>query len=175
MIERSLSHTYVQNQQKTSWNDDPFDLKGSIAGVANMNHQRNLNDFALELVSNYAILKHDLYELELDNVPEIEQNELVRLYMEAHNRETSECVYGNDFTINSDYTCALLAMLQDDNQETRENFAEVTRKNIIIYYSEQLEDLLSKACDIFLENSMNEYGYFANLSLDHDESNWEKY
>ena len=37
----SLQQSFVLNQHKPSWNDDPFDLKGSFDGVSNLNHQKN--------------------------------------------------------------------------------------------------------------------------------------
>ncbi len=170
----SLQHNYVQNQDMSSWNDDPFDLKGTFAGVANMKRNKSIEDYAQELVSSYAKFIDGEYDLTINMLPEDEQNELARLYIESTDREVNECVYGDDFSINNPYTCALLAMLKCDCQKTREDFADVTRKNIIIYYMESLQEILDNACDSFLNNIMNEQGYFSHRDLDHGDNLWEK-
>ncbi len=162
------------NKNQASWNDDPFDLKDKFAGVAILNHERNLSNYAEELVSHYAKYVSDQYELSLDMLPEFEKNELVRLYLEYTDRDTSECVYGNDFTENSDYTCALLAMLKDDCKANREAFAEITRKNIIIYYSESLQDILDTSCKVHLDNCMEEGGYHSQIDWDNGDVVWSK-
>lgn len=155
----SLAHIDIINQQKPSWNDDPFDLKGSFAGVAKMNHQRNLEDFAQELVYLYGIKSAGNYNLQLSKLSDDDQNELVRLYLEANGRELTECVNGNDFSIENEYTCALLAMLKDDCKETREAFADITRKNILTYYSESLQNVLDEGCHDLFCHLNNEAGY----------------
>lgn len=175
MNQSSVAHAYVQNQPMSSWNDDPFNLKGSFAGVANMNHQRNLTNYAEELVAHYAKYECEQYELTLDMVPEDEQNELVRLFLESTGRELTECVNGNDFSIDNDYTCALLAMLKDNNTETQAHFAQVTRNNIITYYKDSLEETLTQACDSYLHASMNEAGYYANQDREHGDIVWGKF
>jgi hypothetical protein len=164
----SLSHNNIQNQQDSSWNDDPFDLKGAFAGVANMNHTTNLRDYAEALVANYAKYVDDQYELFLSNLPGDEQNEVARLFIEASDREVNECVYGNDFSIESDYTCALLAMLRDDCVDTRENFAQVTRKNILTYYHKSIQDVLDTACNSYFHLVNNESSNHAHYDLEHD-------
>jgi hypothetical protein len=163
----------TQNQQ--SMNDDPFDLKGAIAGVANVNHQRNLYDCAQSLVSCFAKYQLDQYFLTLDMLPESELDELVRLYVEFTDRELTECVNGTDFSIENDYTCALLAMLKDNNAETRTIFADTVRRNMLAYYSDSLQKLLDEACDSYLRDELNEQGYFAQYDLDHGDVVWSKY
>lgn len=159
MNSRSLAHKHVQNQQMSSWIDDPFDMNGIFAGAANMNHQRNLEDFTQYLVSNYANYNLDQYELSLDMVPDDEQNELARLFIETNDRELTECVNGNDFSIDNEYSCALMSMLKEDSRATRDNFAVVTRNNILKYYTKSLNEILETACDNFLHESMEENGY----------------
>ena len=170
----SLPHRNVQNQQQSSWIDDPFDLKGSFKGVISVNHQRNLSDYAQELVGNYAKYDCEQYDLVISDLPEDEKNELVRLYMEATDRETGECVHGNDFSIDNNYTCALLAMLKDDCKDTREHFAEVTRQNIIIYYTDSLQEIIDTACSDYLNSSMNDQGYYADQDMEHGDFHWRK-
>lgn len=163
MYNNSVAHNYAQNQAVTSWNDDPFNLKGAFAGVANMNHEKNLTDYAEKLVAHYAKFENNQFELHLDMLPEEEQNELARLYIEANGRELTECVNGNDFTIENDYTCALLAMLKNNNAETQAAFADITRKNILIYYKDSLNDVIALACDTQFQNLLNEESYCAHL------------
>ncbi len=132
-----LQHNYVQNQASRI---------GVFAG-ASLNNEQSLYTFAQELVSQYGKYFDEQYYLSLDELPDSEQNELVRLYMEFTDRETSECIYGNDFSIENDFTCALLAMLANNCQKTRDELSNVMRKNIITYYSDSLQTILDDACD----------------------------
>jgi hypothetical protein len=163
-----------KTNQASSWTDDPFNLKGTIAGVANLNHEQLLFNYIDDCVSQYAKWINDGRQLFLSDLPEIEQNELARLYLEYTNRDTSECVYGDDFSINSDYICALLAMLKDDCQETRNKFAETTRKNVLNYYAQSLQSLIDIACDDSLRNAMNEEGYYSHRDMDHGDVHWSR-
>lgn len=155
--------------------NDPFGLGNTVKGLANMSHKKNLCDFAQELVANYAKYSCDHYELPLHMVPEYELNELVRLYIESTDREVNECIYGNDFSIENDFTCALLAMLQNDCRDTREKFAEITRKNTILYYEKSLQEILDEACNDYLHSMMNEQGYYARQDADNPEIVWSKF
>lgn len=136
----------MQNQQP-SWIDNPFNMKGPVTGVTHVNHQRNLTAYAEELVSHYAKFEDNQFEISLDMVPDSSVNELIRLYIESTDREVNECVYGNDFSIENDFTCALLAMLKNDCSETRNAFSDVTRNNTITYYRESLQEVLNDACN----------------------------
>lgn len=157
----SLAYSNAQNQQHDkSWKDDPFDLKGKFAGAANINHEKDLNYFLLDMVGNYAKHHADHCELTLDMLAECDQNELARLYIESIDREIEYACYGSDQTLNSDFLCAMLAMLKDDNEDTREQFAVVTRRNILISYADELNILLSNACDDYVSMHMNEQNYY---------------
>jgi hypothetical protein len=165
---RSLSHNYEKNQYSLSWIDDPFDLKGAFTGVRQVSHQRNLTDYAENLVSHYGKYQDDQYELCLEMLPDDEQNELTRLYIESIDREIECACYGEDESINSDFLCSMLAMLKDNNHETRLIFAETTRKNIISYYKKSLNAILTNACDIFHRLQMHHDGYAYEDSEDGD-------
>lgn len=147
MNKSTISHINMKNQQQSSWNDDPFGIEGIFTRKVFVNHERNLEEFSLNLVAEYGKYRQDQYELDLDMVPIDEQNELVRLYIETIDREIEWACYGDDQTLNSNFLCALLAMLKDDSKETREKFAETTRTNILIYYKATLERILSNACE----------------------------
>lgn len=156
--------------------DLPTSRSRSISAVKGltMNHERNLSNYAEELVSDYAKFKNDEYELFLSDLPESEQNELVRLYIEYTGRDLVECVNGNDFAIDNEYTCALLSMLKHDSQRNREKFAEVTRKNTILYFEKNLQEVLNDACHNYFNNRMNEEGYYANQDMQHGDIYWSK-
>lgn len=171
----SLQQSRAKKQTNASWSDDPFNLKGAFKGVNNVNHKRNLESYAQELVANYGKFIDNDYVLSLNELPEDEQNELARLFIESTDREVNECVYGDDFTINSDFTCALLALLKDDCKKTRDNFAATTLKNIIVYYKDSLEDTLIEACHDLHCNEMNEAGYHQHQDLEHGDYYWSKY
>lgn len=130
-----------------------------VKGLASVNHQRNLSDYAEELVAHYAKFECDQYELSLDMVPEEEQNELLRLYIESIDREIEWACYGLDESINSDFLCDMLAMLKNNDEESRQKFAETTRKNLLTYYKNTLESLLATGCDIYYNADIHEVDY----------------
>lgn len=171
-MQNIIARTYAKNQQ-SSWNDDPFGL-GALQGVTPLSHSQALSEYAQELVSTYAKYKDDEYRLSVAMLPEHEQNELARLYMEATDRETGECVHGKDLSIENEYTCALLEMLKSDCTETRQNFAQITKKNIIAYYTNSLDELLSTACLVFLHASNNENNLYAHADYANDDFIWSR-
>lgn len=170
----SLQHNYMQNQV-SSWIDDPFDLKGTFAGVASLSNEKTLYNYAEELVSRYAQYIDDQFELPLEMLPDDEQNELARLYLEFTDRDLSECIYGNDLSIESEFTCAILSILKNDCQQTREVLSTIVRKNILTYYSEALQGMLDDACETHLSNEMEEAGFHSSRDLDSGEVVWGKF
>jgi hypothetical protein len=168
MNEHSLAHTYAQKQDNPSWNDDPFNLKGFFTRTVIVNHERNLYEFSQSLVNQYGKYLIDHYELTLDMIPEYEQNELARLYIETLDREIEWACYGDDESINSDFLCALLSMLKSDTKEARENFAEITRKNILVYYRLSLEKILSNAAEDYSNYIVNGNSYHSYQDDDYE-------
>ena len=176
MNKQSVAHSYVQNQQPSSWIDDPFQLgTHAFKGLKPMNHKQELCNYADELVGQYAKYSDDQYELTLYMLPEDDQNELVRWYIESIDREIEWACYGDDESINSSFLCALISMLKDDSKESRDNFAEVTRKNILIHYKDTLNELLATACDNYLHLQMNEQGLYPSQDMDNGDVVWGKF
>jgi hypothetical protein len=176
MNKSSVAHSYVQNQQTSSWIDDPFQLgTHAFKGLKPMNHQRNLNDYIQELVASHGIYCQDHYVLFLKMLTEEEQDELVRLYIESIDREIEWACYGTDESINSDFLCSMLAMLKLNTKESREEFAETTRRNLLAYYKETLEDLLHTGCELYFTNEMHEAGYRADYCRDNGDVVWGKF
>lgn len=174
MNKNSVAHAHVKNQQESSWSDDPFELKGFITGVMPVSHQRNLDDYALELVASYAKFKDDHYELSLDMLSSPYQLEFAAHYIESIDREIEWACYGDDQTLNSEFLCALLAMLKNSTPKTRTNFAQVTTRNILIYYKESLQNILDIACDQYYNNEMHEAGYRAEYDIDNGDVVWRR-
>jgi len=151
MNQQRLAEENIKNQQLSSRNDDPFDLGVEfVKEMTFMSHEKRLSNYIEELVSTYANYDDLSYTLNLDDLPEDEQGELARLYIEFTGRELSECVHGSDMLIDNAYTCALLAMLKDDSVSNRVKFADVVRFNIVSYYASSLQELLDEACDEYL-------------------------
>lgn len=65
-------------------------------------------------------------------------------------------------------------MLKGDSQENREKFAEVTRKNIIIYYKKFLQEVLDAACNDYHLYMMNEQSLYARYDMDHGDIVWRR-
>lgn len=171
----ALSLAYSNAQKQESWIDNPFDIKGFVTGVTPLSHQRCLEDYAQELVSSYGEFIGDQYELDLEKLSSPYQLQLVRLYIESIDREIEWACYGDDQSINSDFLCAMLAMLKDSNPRTRANFAQVTTRNLIAYYKEALQDVLDTACQDLYCNEMNNAGYHAEQDMEHGDVHWRKY
>ena len=144
-------------------------------GVTGMNPQRELELYIEELIANYAKYEDEVYSLDLDQIPDYEQAELTRLFLESIDREMEcEAIHGNDFGINSDFNCALLAMLKNDNSFTRSNFAEITHRNITTYYADSFNKILSDACNDYLHNLNGDEGYYARIDREHGDLEWRK-
>lgn len=173
MSTNSLAQNYAQKQQ--NWTNDPFELGCNVKGLTAMTPKRNLTTYTEELVSRYAKYDCDHYELSLDMVPEDEQGELARLYIESIDREIDECIYGGDLTIENNFTCSLLSLLQSDSKEDRERFAKITRTNVINYYKPTLDKILSDACDNYLNETNNEQGLYARQDLEHGDVVWGRF
>lgn len=170
----ALSLAYSNAQKQSSWIDDPFDMKGFTGVKRVSDHQRNLDNYIQELVASYGIYCQDHYEIKLEMLTEEEQDELVHLYIESIDREIEWACYGNDESINSDFLCDMLSMLKCNDDESREKFAETTRRNLRCYYKDKLEDLLMTGCDIYYNAEMNEAGYRAEFDLDHGDVIWRR-
>ncbi len=171
----SLAYSNAQKQhQESSWIDDPFELKGFITGVVPVSHERNLNDYALELVADHAEFIGNQYELNLDKLSEPYQFELIRHYIESIDRNIEWACYGEDQSINSDFLCALLSMLKEPNSKTRENFAQVTLRNLLAYYHDVLQNLLDESCHVYYCNEMNESGYHSYTEQEHGDVVWKR-
>ncbi len=151
----NIQHNTVQKQEP-SWIDADFNIKKSFAGVARLSHQDKLDHFIQELVISYGIYCQDHYEIDIDCLTEEEQTELTRLYIESIDREIEWACYGLDETINSDFLCAMLAMLKDNNPKTRNQFAITTRKNLFVYYKLSLQNLIDIGCDVHYNNERNQ-------------------
>ena len=168
--DHKTSDTYLEEVR-----NNPFGLGSVIKGFENVSNDRNLWNYSQELVENFAKFFQYGYELNLTDLAEYEQNELARLYIEWNGREIGECLFGKDFSIDNPFNCALLAMLQNDSHETREQFAQITRKNVLKYYEEALQKILDESCNNYLHNVMNEQGYFARRDLEHGDIVWGKF
>jgi len=170
-----LSLAYSNTKNQSSWNDDPFGIKGFVTGVTPLSHQRSLEDYAQELVASYGEFIGNQYEISLEKLSSPYQLELARLYIESIDREIEWACYGEDQTLNSDFLCAMLAMLKDSTPKTRSNFAQVTTRNILIYYKDTLQEILDTACHHYYCNEMNEAGYHSEQNIEHGDYHWRKY
>lgn len=168
----SLSYDNIEKQEDSLWIDE---YRAKVNGATNMENEYNLQRYAVELVCRYAVLDSDHLVLTLQNLPEEDQAELARLYIETTDREISECVYGDDFSINSDYACAVMSILRENSKENRENLSNVIIANTIKYFSETLQDILDAACESYFAQEQEEAGFYPQRNMDNDEISWSKY
>src|SRR6185503_16863651 len=172
MHERSVSHAIIKNQDI---DNDPWNLGVHFTKGLVMSKEKRLSNFAEELVATNARLSCDQYYLSFDSLSDDDKNELARLYIDASDRDLSECLYGDDLSIDNEYTCALMSMLKDKSQESIEKFAEVTRNNIIKYYEETLQAIIDDACDTYLRNINEANGYHSHIDQEHGDVYWGKF
>lgn len=170
MNSSSLTQAINENQ---SWIDDPFESLDFVTGVTHLNHTRNLTDYIMDLIASYGEFINNQYELNLEKLSSPYQFELVRLYIESIDREIEWACYGDDQSINSDFLCAMLAMLKDSNPETREHFAQVTSENLFKYYQKILQELIDEACHVFYCNEMENAGMQCYQDQDNGEFLWK--
>ncbi len=172
MNNASISYATNENQ---AWINDPFDLNDKKDhGVVIMSTERALYTFVEDLVNQYAKYRDDEFSLSLSGLSTSDQNELLRLYIDLTGRELTECVNGDDFSFDNEYNCSLFAMLKNDCTFTRERFAETTRKNILIYYTPQLQKLIDDTCDQHLHNMHEESGYCMHQDEEYGDFYWGK-
>ncbi len=175
MNERSLSHNYVKKQQLSSWIDDPLQLNMKLVkGLTSMSHEKNLYYYAEDLVGQFALFDGDSYNLSLSELPEENQNELLRLYIESIDREIEWACSAGDESINSDFLCSMLSMLKDDTKEAREHFAYLIRNNLLKYYKDSLNKILSDSCDNLLMTKISNDGWYTHQDQENDDVFYNK-
>lgn len=161
--------------QQPLWKDDPFDLtkNGFFKEPKKVDHDRNLQSYIQDLITKYGNQSNDSYTLPLSFIPNDKLLELSRLYIEFTDREVTECVNGNDFSVNNEYTTALLSMLNDNCKAKRDAFAQIAIKNILTYYSDSLQELIDEECEKYFEGEM-EYNGLRSYSDDENETFWSR-
>lgn len=175
MTKNSLA--YVNTRNQTSFKDDPFDIGLEFTqGTSMLSHERQLELYAEELVSRFARYECEEYTLDLFNLPVSEQAKFLQCYIESIDREfEADSIYGNDYSINNDYTCSLLALLADNNAETREHLSFVTLRNMTTYYEKELQNILTEACVSYLHYTNQEAGLRCYQDKDHGDLCWGKF
>jgi hypothetical protein len=139
-----------------------------------MNHQKNLVNFIDELISYKAKFNGETYSLDIDDLDDDEQSQLSALKLEECDRDTSECVHGLDFSIDNDYSCALLKMLQTNTQESRDDFARIVNRNVIAYFKYSLQGLIDYQCSVYLHSKMSDSGYCGHIDRENGDLVWRK-
>jgi len=121
---------------------------------------KQLNNSIDGFIREFGVLDIDEgYSLSFENLDELEQGELVALYLESIDRDVSECVWGKDFTINSEYVCALIKMLGNPSQENKESFADTIQQNCISYFENSIQDIIDSRCDWVYRDWLENAGF----------------
>jgi hypothetical protein len=160
MFEQTIKQSDLKNQAK------------NYQGLINLNHERKLIEFTNDLITHYADFKDNQYTLNFSDISEFDQDELVRLYIELTGRELTECVNGLDYSIDNEYTCALLNMLENNCKERRDYFASVVRDNVVKHYSQSLQGYINDACQNYFIKEMNDNGIFSTIDKENGEVVW---
>lgn len=125
-----------------------------------MEINRNLKRYLHELIESYAEFTGDTYTLSLSSLHDDEQGRLAMIYMAANGLDSYEFLMG--------FESSLFSMLEDDNIDTREDFARLVKKKIIAYYTNTLQDLINDACNDYLHEEYNAKGLYAKRTSNGD-------
>ena len=79
------------------------------------------------------------YYLEFEELPELEQQEIVALFLEYDDRDMFS-IYENEKS--DDIVSSLLTMLKNGTREASEDFAECVRSNVVKYYSKRAQEMI---------------------------------
>ena len=143
--------------------------------MTKMNPNTVLRQHINSLVSDYAIFNGNNYELFFDNLSDTDQGDSVKYYLETIDRDINEAIYNDDFDINNDLTVNLLQILSSNSKEDKIKFAEVARENTIKYFKNDLQELITEACQEYQDNRYDEHGYTAHQAQDNGETIWCRY
>ena len=140
-----------------------------------MNHKLNLYRFVEQLIEDHAVRVHEVLCLPLYKLIDDDQCELARLYLESIDRDAMDCIYGKDFTLDNDYTCAVLSLLSNDSVENRDKLAALTKRNVVQYLEKTLQKLLDETCDEVNTNTHLDLGLHIRTHKDNGETYWSRY
>lgn len=136
-------------------------------------HHHNLINYVDELINLKGRHADETIYLQLADLDDDEKKELAALAIEDADRDCiSECVCGDDFSINSEYNCALIKMLNHDSKENRDDFARITANNTVKYFEKSLNELISERVVEVIHEDMNERGYYGHVSRKSGELEW---
>jgi len=105
---------------------------------------KKINNYTSYLVEEYAIKKHGFYSLYADELPELELNTLTNLYLDYYDREINDAV-------DDDVASAIISMLKDNTQYSRDDLSELIRKKVINQYKDEMQSLLDECCHGWLQ------------------------
>lgn len=116
--------------------------------------KKRLMNYAKLVVQSFGQRTDEGYDLLIDKLPELEQQELTRLLIE---------VYGVDmeFMHNDDITCNLLHVLKDNTTITRSDLCEVIIKNVLNAHQGAMQDILDEAAHDILDDINEDKGFKA--------------
>jgi len=166
MTRQKIAHVIAQNQ---------LDARNNlfVTRTVTLSHKQRLDDYLQELAATRATYSGIDTTLTLDMLPHDEQLELMRLFIEAIDREIEDdFIHGLDYNINNDYTCALLNLLANDNAKNRQALARITQKNLLKHYESALNNALDVACTAYVSNQLNEASYHQVHDVNHGDDFW---
>jgi hypothetical protein len=124
-----------------------------------------LRNYVDELVGEYGAPNpdcNDKFDLRVHDLPDMEREKLTCLYIEAHDRDLDymiESVRNGDMSINSEYNCALLDILKENNADNRDHFAQIVISNIRKYHEENLQHEIDACVYLYRVNSAVNKGF----------------
>ncbi len=132
-------------------------------------HEQNLISYIDEIIQEYGFA--DVKDVIFDLIDKDILAKLAGLIIETKDRDTSECFYDpSQYIENDKITCALLNVLDFNNQENREDLAQLIINRCINQHKDYINEL-------FIERIGEHYsslgeGYDNDYYGDFSHANW---
>jgi hypothetical protein len=144
-------------------------IQGKIMNIASINHfmttssprmgvermERNLVNFIDRLISNYAKEESGVLYLNISDLDDHAREEFTAYLLEDDERDLYSIYENKKY---DDIVSKLICMLKDDSLDTRNDFAESVRNNMVSYYSSKMQQLIDEQIPVWLEGRRQFFG-----------------
>jgi hypothetical protein len=124
---------------------------------------RKAYQFAYSLVIEYQYN----FSISINDIPEMEKENFAAILLEEDDRDA----YFLNEDKNDNVPCALIRMLNQNSNESQQDFADSVRHKVVNYYEPQMDELLCEA----LGEYVSEYAEDHGLEIRHHKDNNDIY